>query len=132
MFRNTGIPISVGTTVILGFIVGIAVSGQTFYSFVLENLPYFGIMKAMGTSNSTLYRMMLIQALSVGFVGYGIGVGLASIFGLFCNYRGTPPFFLSVDLLIIVLFAICIICGFAVYLGVRRISKLEPAEVFRV
>ena len=33
-FRNTGIPISFGMTILLGFIVGIAVSGQTFYTFV--------------------------------------------------------------------------------------------------
>ena len=47
-FRNTGIPTSFGMTILLGFIVGVAVAGQTFYSFVLENLKYFAAIKAMG------------------------------------------------------------------------------------
>ncbi len=34
----------------------------------------------MGASNWRLLRMILLQALSVGLVGYGLGVGLASLF----------------------------------------------------
>lgn len=45
--RNTGIPINFGIAVGLGFIVGMAIVGQTFYSFILENLRYLGILKAM-------------------------------------------------------------------------------------
>ena len=40
--RRTGIPVNFGITVALGFIVGAAVVGQTFYIFVLENLRQFG------------------------------------------------------------------------------------------
>ena len=56
-FRNTGIPASFGITIMLGFIVGIAISGQTFYSFVLENLRHLGALKAMGASNGLLARI---------------------------------------------------------------------------
>ncbi|HEX4647140.1 MAG TPA: ABC transporter permease, partial [Verrucomicrobiae bacterium] len=77
-FANTGIPASFGTTIILGFLVGIAVSGQTFYSFVLENLRHLGALKAMGASNGLLARMLLVQAFTVGFIGYGLGVGLTT------------------------------------------------------
>src|SRR5215813_11328120 len=40
--KRTGIPVNFGITVALGFIVGAAVVGQTFYIFVLENLRQFG------------------------------------------------------------------------------------------
>ena len=46
--KNTGIPISFGTTVVIGFIVGIAIACQTFYAFVLDNLKHLGALKAMG------------------------------------------------------------------------------------
>ncbi|MBM3602535.1 MAG: ABC transporter permease, partial [Alphaproteobacteria bacterium] len=59
---NTGIPISFGTTVLLGIVVGIAVSGQTFYAFVWENLKNFAALKAMGLSDSKLTAMVLLQA----------------------------------------------------------------------
>jgi putative ABC transport system permease protein len=129
--KKTGVPIAFGTTVILGLIVGIAVTGQTFYSFVVEHLPHFGILKAMGVTNRTLFFMMAVQAFSVGLTGYGIGVGLAAIYGWSLYFRNFPPFFLPPELLVIVLLAVILICLFAVCLGVRKISKLEPAEVFR-
>ena len=53
LFKNTGIPVSFGTTIILGFIVGIAVSGQTFYAFILENLPHFRGFKSYGRIQQT-------------------------------------------------------------------------------
>jgi putative ABC transport system permease protein len=44
--KRTGIPINFGITVLLGFIVGAAIAGQTFYLFTVENLKQFGALKA--------------------------------------------------------------------------------------
>lgn len=65
----------------LGFLVGTAIAGQTFYLFTIENIKQFGALKAMGTSNRTILLMVLSQAVQVGIVGYGVGVGLAALFG---------------------------------------------------
>ena len=80
--KYTGMPINFLTAVALGFIVGVAISGQTFYNFTLDNLRYFGTLKAMGATNGMLLRMILLQALVVGGIGYGLGVGAASAWGL--------------------------------------------------
>jgi ABC-type antimicrobial peptide transport system permease subunit len=77
----TGIPINFGITAFLGFLVGTAIAGQTFYNFTLENLRQFGALKAMGATNLRIVGMILLQALVVGLLGYGLGVGLASVFG---------------------------------------------------
>lgn len=130
-FKNTGIPASFGTTIILGFIVGMAVSGQTFYSFVLENLRHLGALKAMGASNGLLARMLMTQALTVGLIGYGLGVGLTALFGLAVLRTGQPPFLLPYQLPLFTLIVILFICVFAALLGIRKIYKLEPAVVFR-
>lgn len=130
--RNTGIPISFGTTILLGFIVGVAVSGQTFYSFVLENLGNLGALKAMGASNKLLRRMLLLQAGVVGVIGYGIGIGLASIFGFIALEKGQPPFYMPYQIPLFTFFVILAICAFSAFLGIRKLNKLEPAEVFRV
>jgi putative ABC transport system permease protein len=71
--KYTGMPINFLTAVALGFIVAITIAGQTFYSFTLDNLRYFGTLKAMGTTNR-----ILLQALMAGAIGYGLGVGAAS------------------------------------------------------
>jgi len=130
-FQNTGIPISFGTTVLLGFLVGVAVAGQTFYSFILENLPHFGALKAMGASDRELLGMLMIQGFAVGFTGYGIGLGLTALFGYAVMHRGNPPFYLPDQLLFISLFAILFITIFSVFLGVRKINSVDPAQVFR-
>ena len=79
--NTPGIPINFGITAILGFLVGTAIAGQTFYNFTLENLKQFGALKAMGATNGRIVQMILLQAMVVGFLGYGIGVGLAALFG---------------------------------------------------
>ena len=61
----------------LGFIVGTAIAGQTFYNFTLDNLRHFGALKAMGASDGMLLKMILLQAAMVGMIGYGLGVGAA-------------------------------------------------------
>lgn len=129
--KNTGIPVSFGTTISLGFIVGAAVCGQTFYMFILENMRYLGALKAMGASNGLLTRMVLLQALLVGFIGFGLGVGLASIFGLIAIHLKQPPFYLPVTALISTFAAILFICSFSAWVGIRQVQRLDPAEVFR-
>jgi len=131
LFKNTGIPASFGMTILLGFVVGIAVSGQTFYAFILENLPHLGALKAMGASNRLLFRMLILQALMVGTIGYSIGVGLTSIFGNFALSSGQMPFYFAPQILGVTLVAILLICCLSALLGIRRIRAIDPAEVFR-
>ena len=129
--ENTGIPVAFGATVLLGFIVGLAISSQTFYSFVLENLRNLGALKAMGASDRVLARMVMLQTLTVGLIGYGCGVGLATLFGVVVLKKGMPPFFLPWQLPLVTLAAILFICWLAASLGIKKIRSLEPAVVFR-
>jgi len=129
--KNTGIPISFGTVVILGIIVGIAIAGQTFYLFVHDNLRYLAALKAMGARMPTLAGMVLLQAFTVGFIGYGIGVGLAAWFGNTVLAKEQPPFFMPWQVPAFVAAVILMICGFSAIIGLAKIARLEPAVVFR-
>ena len=130
-FRNTGIPFSFGTTILLGFLVGTAICGQTFYTFVLENLRHLGALKAMGASNFTLARMLLVQAWTVGVIGYGLGVGLTATFGRAVMEKGQPPFMMPYQLPLVTFGVIMLICTIAAILGILKIWRVEPAIVFR-
>lgn len=129
--KNTGIPISFGTTVIIGLLVGMAVSCQTFYSFVLENMRHLGALKAMGASNGTLCLMLITQAFTVGFIGYGIGLLGTSGFAMGALKNEQPPFYMPEFVPFAVLGVVLGICALAALLGIWRVSKLEPAMVFR-
>lgn len=129
--KNTGIPISFGTTVIIGLLVGMAVSCQTFYSFVLENMRHLGALKAMGASNGTLCLMLTTQAFTVGIIGYGIGLFFTSGFAMAALKNEQPPFYMPEFVPFAVLGVVLGICTLAALLGIWRVSKLEPAMVFR-
>ncbi|HEV3168585.1 MAG TPA: ABC transporter permease [Isosphaeraceae bacterium] len=128
--KYTGIPVNFGITALLGFLVGTAIAGQTFYNFTLENLKQFGALKAMGTTNGRIVRMILLQATVVGLLGYGMGVGLATLFGL--STQGTELAFNTPWILLpITGAAIVLICLLSSVLSIRRVIVLEPAVVFR-
>ena len=129
--KNTGIPISFGTVVLLGVVVGVAVAGQTFYLFVHENLRFMAALKAMGARTSTLAGMVLLQALTVGFIGYGLGVGLAAWFGNAVLKGGEPPFYLPWQVLAFSGGIILFICCFSAAIGMLKILRAEPAMVFK-
>jgi len=128
--KNTGIPINFGISVTLGFIVGAAIAGQTFYNFTLENIRQFGVLKAMGTSNLTLLRMILLQALLVGSVGYGLGVGLTALFG-FLMRNTILAFKFPWQLLIFSGTGVSLICMLAALVSIIKVIRLEPAIVFK-
>jgi putative ABC transport system permease protein len=131
VLKNTGIGINFGTTILLGFIVGMAIAGQTFYLFTVENLKQFGALKAMGASTFTLARMILLQAFTVGLTGYGIGIGLATGFGFLSAKGGGLPFVETWQLLLLVLLALLGICMLSALISITKLARLEPAIVFR-
>jgi putative ABC transport system permease protein len=129
--KYTGMPINFLTVVTLGFIVGVAISGQTFYNFTLDNLRYFGTLKAMGTTNRKLLRMISLQAAEVGAIGYGLGIGAASAWGGLLSGRTQIAFQFPWQLMLISAAAVLVICVGAAVLSIRKVMKLEPAIVFR-
>jgi putative ABC transport system permease protein len=129
--KYTGMPINFLTAVALGFLVGVAISGQTFYNFTLDNLRYFGTLKAMGARNGMLLRMILLQALVVGAIGYGLGVGAASAWGMLIGGHTQLAFRLPWQLLVVSAVAVLVICLSSAAISIRKVMKLEPAVVFR-
>jgi putative ABC transport system permease protein len=127
---HTGIPINFAIAVGFGFIVGTAIAGQTFYSFTLENLKYFGTLKAMGARNGILIKMITLQALLVGSIGYGLGVGLTAFIG-WINSDGELSFLMPWQLLVFTAVSILVICVLASVLCMRKVIVLEPAIVFK-
>jgi putative ABC transport system permease protein len=101
-----------------------------FYQFTHENIRYFGALKAMGAPNRMLLRMILLQASVVGTIGYGLGVGLASLFGVL-SAGSELAFRMPWQLLCISAGAVVVICLMSALLGIVKVMRLEPAIVFK-
>jgi putative ABC transport system permease protein len=129
---NTGIPVSFGTVIALGVLVGVCVVGLMFNLFVLENLRHFAVLKAIGTRNGKLIFMVMLQASVVGFVGFSLGLFGAAFFfesaGRNSNFAG---FYLPWQIGVISgVVAAAIIC-LASLVALRRLLFVDPAIVFR-
>ncbi len=127
---ETGIPINFGTAIVLGFFVGVAVAGQMFYNFVLDNLKYFGAMKAMGASRKILLGMVFLQASTVAVLGFGLGIAVTSIFGLTVPNEKLA-FRMTWQIPLIAAGAVIIICTASAAIGMWRVLRLDPADVFK-
>lgn len=130
--KSTGIPINFGITVLLGFIVGTAIAGQTFYLFTIENLKQFGNLKAMGVTNGRIVQMILLQASIVGLLGYSIGIGMsAGFFELTQDVTALAGFHTPWQVALMTAIAVAFIVVLSSLVSIRRVLVLEPAVVFR-
>jgi len=130
--ENTGIPVNFGITIAIALIVGLVVSGQSFYLFTVENLRQFGALKAIGVTNLRLVGMILLQALTVGFIGYALGTGMAAVFfevfGTKVATRGIVLLWQNAVGVGVLMFLVVIAASL---LSIRKVLVLEPAAVFR-
>jgi putative ABC transport system permease protein len=130
--KNTGIPVNFGITITIAVIVGVVVAGQTFYLFTVENLKQFGAIKAIGVTNWQLVGMILLQAFTVGLIGFSLGTGMAAqFFDFFGQKIATRGLILMWQNVVITGACIGFVMIFASILSLRRVLVLEPAIVFR-
>ncbi|MGU7776284.1 ABC transporter permease [Burkholderia sp. MR1-5-21] len=130
--RNTGIPVNFGITIAIALIVGTVVAGQTFYIFTIENLRQFGALKAIGVSNRRLIGLIVLQALIVAAIGYGLGLGLcATFFEVTLHQTATRGIILMWQSAVGVGVVIFVVVILASLLSIRKVLLLEPAIVFR-
>lgn len=133
VLANTGIPVSFGTVVLLGAIVGVAIVGLTFNQFISENIKQYAALKAIGVRNTRLLLMTLGQALFVGVVGYGIGLGAAAVFfaSTTKSVDALRGFYLFPEIAVAVAGLAILIVFASTVLSLRRVFVVDPATVFR-
>lgn len=128
--RYTGIFVNFGIAILLGFIIGTTIAGQTLFNFTMDNLPRFAVFKAMGANNALLAKMVMLQALFVSIIGWGIGIGATSLFG-YLTSTTELSFSLPLWLYLFSGLSILLISVFAAFICIRRVVSVDPAIVFK-
>jgi len=129
---QTGLGTNVLLMTVISFVVGLSISGQTFYTFILENLDKFGALKAIGARGSVLTRMILFQATFTALTSYGLGIGLSSLVIFGAKLR-LPSYAATVTYrnLGLAFAMVVVIAAISSVIGVRRVIRIEPFEIFR-
>lgn len=127
---STGLGMNMGVTVFLGILVGVVVVAQTLYTSAVEHVKEFGTVKAIGGSNWDIYRILGEQAVVAAVLGFGLGVALSfsirpMMAKLALNVTISPAFVAAV-------FAgTLLMCLGAAFFSFGRVSRIDPALVFR-
>jgi putative ABC transport system permease protein len=129
---QTGIGTNMMLMTLISFVVGLSISGQTFYTFILENLDKFGALKAIGAKGSELISMILFQATFVALTGYGLGVGLCAIL-IWVARSHLPDYAAMITFgnLGTAFVMVVVIAAISSYVGVRKVLRIEPFDIFR-
>jgi putative ABC transport system permease protein len=129
---QTGLGTNVFLMTIISFIVGLSISGQTFYTFILENLDKFGAIKAIGARGRELIYMILFQAGFTALVGYGLGIGFSSLVIFLAKLKiSSYAAIVTYKNLVFAFIMVLVIAGISSYIGVRKVIRIEPFDIFR-
>jgi putative ABC transport system permease protein len=128
---STGVGFILGLGAVVGVIVGTVVVGQILYSSVTDHLREYGTLKAMGSSDWFIYRIILEQALWMAVLGYLPGMGIVLLVG---SWTQTAQ---AVQILVgpmtaggVLVLTIVMCCGAAIF-AIQKVTRLDPAMVFK-
>ena len=131
-YWETGTPISVILLVgvALGMLVGVIICYQVLYTEVLDHLPEFATLKAMGYSNRFLESVVLGEAVILSLLAVIPALVFSSAMLALLGWMSGLSTGLDMSQMIqISLFSLGMCC-FSAILALGKIRRLDPAELF--
>lgn len=128
----TAEPIGVVFTsfLVLGVVVGAVVVYQILYSDVKNHLPEYATMKAMGFSQGTLFRVVMLQALYISILGFVPGTIIAEGIYLALAKATLLPFMMTVTKVLAVYGLTVMMCVVSAAIAMQALRHADPAEIF--
>src|SRR6516225_9771282 len=127
---TTGAGLAVLTAALMGLVVGIAVVAQTIYAATMDHIREYGTLKAMGATNGYLYRVLIEQAVWSAVLGYGFAM-IAAYFIVQGSEKGGALILMPLPMKIGMLFLAVFMCITAALVSINKVTRLDPAMVFR-
>jgi len=127
---RSGAGATLGFSALLGLIVGVVVVGQTLFAITESRLKELATLKAMGATDGGVVAFVAWQAAVLAIVGGGLGglfaLGMKQGVGLMGLTMTLSPGVLALGF-----GSIATMCAIASLASVRKVLKLEAAEVFK-
>jgi putative ABC transport system permease protein len=119
------------TGLIIGFITGVMICTQILFTSVVDRMPLFGTLKAIGYTNGYLVRLVLREALLLAVIGFIPGVLIAVV--LYSQLESIIGFdmVLNPQRILLVFAFTAGMSLMAAFLAIRKATTADPAEVFK-
>ena len=115
---------------IMGFVVGAIIVYQILFADVSEHLNEYATLRAMGYRNRFVSGIVLQEAAILAVLGYVPGVAVASWLSGIAASATRLPLHITADRALVVFVLTLVMCGISGLLALRKVRKLDPAEVF--
>ena len=127
---TTGAGVAVLLAALLGLVVGVVVVAQTIYATTMDHLREYGTLKAMGATNGYLYRVIMQQAIISALFGYTLAMAV-SWFVVRGSVKGGAAILLPLPMAIGMLGLTIVMCTGAALVSINKVTRLDPATVFK-
>ena len=126
---GTGAGAALFAGALLGVIVGTVIVAQTLYSSTKDHLNEFATLRAMGSANGYIYRVIIYQALINAVIGFTLASAIGAVVVQMTAKSAlpiviTPWLFVALSLLTV---AMCVISAIG---AIVRVLRTDPATVF--
>ncbi len=115
---------------ILGLIVGIIITYQVLYTDVVNHLPEYATLKAMGYTNGYLTRLVLEESLILSLMGFFPAFFVALALYALASSGAGLPIQMTYGRGIVVFFLTVLMCFFSGLLAMRKLKQADPADIF--
>jgi putative ABC transport system permease protein len=115
---------------IMGFVVGAIIVYQILFADVSEHLNEYATLRAIGYKNRFVSGIVLQQAAILAVLGYLPGVAI--VWWLYAKAAAATnlPLYITQERAVTVFLMTLIMCAISALLAVRKVRRLDPAEVF--
>ena len=127
---TTGAGVAVLLAAVLGLVVGFVVVAQTIYATTVDHLKEFGTLKAMGAPNSYVYKVIITQATISAVMGYVLGM-IVSGFVVRASQSGGAAILMPWPMAVGMFFLTLVMCVSAALVSISKVTRLDPAMVFK-
>ena len=115
---------------IMGFVVGAIIVYQILFADVSEHLNEYATLRAIGYKNRFVVGIVLQQAVILAMLGFVPGVAVASWLYGSAAAATSLPIYLTMERAVTVLLMTLTMCSISAFLAVRKLRRLDPADVF--
>jgi putative ABC transport system permease protein len=127
---TTGAGVAVLIAAVLGLVVGFVVVAQTIYATTMDHIREFGTLKAMGAPNSYVYRVIMQQAAISAVIGYALGM-IVSVFVVHGSEKGGAAILMPPSMAVGMFFLTLLMCVGAALVSINKVTRIDPAMVFK-
>jgi putative ABC transport system permease protein len=115
---------------IMGFVVGAIIVYQILFADVSEHLNEYATLRALGYPNRFVSGIVIQQAIILGVLGYIPGVlAVTWLYGKAATATSLP-LYVTTDRALTVFIMTLTMCAISAVLALRKVRRLDPADVF--